>query len=104
MEKKLFLVVSEEANLEGAGAVYVELLKAMELMEVPHPQQDKVMQHVQACLQELDKDRMDGEIETKEEVVQLVVTLPSMEDHLENGTSRRSCTLIRRQLLNKEIL
>jgi len=28
---------------------------------------------------------MDGEIETKEEVAQLVMTLPSVEDHLEMG-------------------
>jgi len=46
LEKKLSLVVSKEANLEEAVAMYMKPFIAMELMEVLHPKQDKVMQHV----------------------------------------------------------
>jgi len=40
---------------------------------------------MQVSLQELTKDRMDREIETEEEVAQLVITLPFVKDHFEMG-------------------
>jgi len=64
----------------------MEPLVSRERREVLHLQEDKVMQHVNTCLQELAKDRLDGKIEIEnQDVAPQLLMPPSIEKPLEMG-------------------
>jgi len=87
-------VVFGQGNIQGVLAMDVEPLISQEPTEVPHLQEDKVMQHVDICLQELAKDRLDGEIEMENLAVLLQLMMPpSMEKPLEMGYEHEGITL-----------